>query len=81
MPRDRAGKSNIPEVEMRDLSRSEIESLIDEWILNERDRRILKRRMIDGICYEPLAEEFDLSVQRVKSIVYKSKEKLFRHLD
>lgn len=81
MPRDRAGKSNIPEVEMRDLSRSEIESLIDEWILNERDRRILKRRMIDGICYEPLAEEFDLSVQRVKSIVYKSKEKLFRHID
>ena len=66
---------------MRDLSRSEIESLIDEWILNERDRRILKRRMIDGICYEPLAEEFDLSVQRVKSIVYKSKEKLFRHID
>lgn len=66
---------------MRDLSRSEIESLIDEWILNERDRRILKRRMIDGICYEPLAEEFDLSVQRVKSIVYKSKEKLFRHLE
>ena len=65
---------------MRDLSRSEIESLIDEWILNERDRRILKRRMIDGICYEPLAEEFDLSVQRVKSIVYKSKEKLFRHI-
>lgn len=66
---------------MRDISRSEIESLIDEWILNERDRRILKRRMIDGICYEPLAEEFDLSVQRVKSIVYKSKEKLFRHLE
>ena len=66
---------------MRDLSRSEIESLIDEWILNERDRRILKRRMIDGVCYEPLAEEFDLSVQRVKSIVYKSKEKLFRHID
>lgn len=65
---------------MRDLSRSEIESLIDEWILNERDRRILKRRMIDGICYEPLAEEFDLSVQRVKSIVYKSKEKIFRHI-
>lgn len=65
---------------MRDLSRSEIESLIDEWILNERDRRILKRRMIDGVCYEPLAEEFDLSVQRVKSIVYKSKEKLFRHI-
>lgn len=65
---------------MRDLSRSEIEAAIDEWILNERDRKILKRRMIDGICYEPLAEEFDLSVQRVKAIVYKGKDKIYKHL-
>jgi DNA-directed RNA polymerase specialized sigma24 family protein len=58
------------------LSRSEIEKLIDEWILNERDRKILKRRLIDGICYEPLAEEFELSVRHVKKIVYKAEEKL-----
>jgi hypothetical protein len=49
-------QSQVQKKEMRDLSRSEIEALIDEWILNERDRKILKRRMIDGICYEPLAE-------------------------
>ena len=65
---------------MKDLSRSEIEAAIDEWILKERDRKILKRRMIDGICYEPLAEEFDLSVQRVKAIVYKGKDKIYKHL-
>ena len=63
-----------------DLSRSEIEAAIDEWILHERDRRILKRRLLDGCCYEPLAEEFDLSVRHVKNIVYKAQEKLFRHL-
>ena len=63
-----------------DLSRSEIEAAIDEWILHERDRRILKRRLLDGICYEPLAEEFDLSVRQTKNIVYKAQEKLFRHL-
>ena len=66
--------------EMPDLSRTEIESLIDEWILNERDRKILKRRLIDHICYEPLAEEFDLSVRRVKNIVYKGQDKMFCHL-
>lgn len=65
---------------MRDLSRTEINNLIEEWILNERDRRILKQRLLDGICYEPLAEEFGLSVQRVKSIVYKSQDKIFRHV-
>lgn len=63
-----------------DIPRSKIEFLIDEWIFSERDRMILKRRLLDGICYEPLAEEFDLSVRQVKKIVYKSQEKIFRHI-
>ena len=63
-----------------DLSRSQISNIIDEWIFNERDRAILKRRLLDGLCYEPLAEEFDLSVQQVKNIVYKAQNKLFKHI-
>lgn len=63
-----------------ELSRSQIEHLIDEWIFSERDRAIVKRRMLDGICYEPLAEEFDLSVRQIKKIVYKSQETIFRHV-
>ena len=63
-----------------DLSRSEWENLIDEYIFRERDRAILKRRLLDGICFEPLSEEFDLSVQQTKTIVYKSLEKLVKHL-
>lgn len=59
------------------LSRSQWVELIDEWIFNERDRNILRRRLLDGICYEPLAEEFGLSVRQVKAIVYKSENKLF----
>lgn len=62
-----------------ELSRTQILNLIDEWILNERDRAILKRRLLDGICFEPLAEEFGLSVRQVKNIVYKAEKKLFRH--
>lgn len=61
------------------ISNSEIEKAIDEWIHSERDRKILKRRLIDGICYEPLAAEFDLSVRRIKDIVYKAEARLFRH--
>lgn len=59
---------------------SRIEYLIDEHIHSERDRAILKRRLIDGICYEPLAEEFDLSVSQVKRIVYRQEQKLFKFL-
>ena len=63
-----------------DLSRTEIENLIDEWIFSERDRKILKRRLLDGICYEPLAEEFDLSVKQIKNIVYKNEDKIFKKI-
>ena len=65
------------------LSRSEIESLIDEWIIGrnaQRDRKIIKRRLIDGICFEPLAEEFELSVRQVKNIVYKTERIIFSHI-
>ena len=65
---------------MRDYSRTEITEAIDEWILNEKHRAILKRRLLDGICFEPLAEEFDMSVRQIKRIVYKSQEVLFRHI-
>lgn len=61
-------------------SNSEISTIIDEWIHSERDRAILKRRLIDGICFEPLAEEFDLSTRHVKTIVYKAQEALFKHI-
>ena len=63
-----------------ELSRSQIELLIDEWILHERNRAILKRRLLDGITYERLAEEFDMSVRQIKQIVYKSELILFRHI-
>ena len=68
---------------MIDYSRTQIETAIDEWIVGknaERDRKILKRRLVDGICFEPLAEEFDLSVIQIKRIVYKQEKKLLRYL-
>jgi len=63
-----------------DLSRSEVEHLIDEWIFSERDRKILKRRLLDGIIFDQLSEEFEMSVRQIKKIVYKGQEKIFRHI-
>lgn len=68
---------------MINRSRSEINDLIDEWVIGrnaERDRKILKRRLMDGITYDRLAEEFDLSVRQVKNIVYRREDELFRHI-
>ncbi len=66
-----------------DLSRSDIEQLMHEWMIGpnaERDRAILSRRLFDGITYERLAEEFSLSVRHTKTIVYEAEEKIFRHV-
>lgn len=65
---------------MIEYTNSQISNLIDEYVHSERDRAILKRRLIDGICYEPLAEEFELSVRHIKSIIYKEQEKIFTKL-
>lgn len=65
---------------LQELSRSEIHHLIDEYIHNERNRNVLKRRVTDGITYERLAEEFDMSVAQIKNIVYKSQDILNKHI-
>ena len=67
----------------RDLSRTEIEFAIDEWIVGknaERDRKVIRRRLIDGVTFERLAEENELSVSQAKRIVWKWSEIVFRHL-
>jgi DNA-directed RNA polymerase sigma subunit (sigma70/sigma32) len=64
------------ENELFEKPRSEWERLIDEWIFSERDRKILKRRLLDGITHEKIAEEFDMSDRQVRAIVKKSVARL-----
>ena len=55
--------------------------LIDQYIHSERDRAIVRRNLIDNIIFEDMEEEFGLSVRRLKDIVYKGMEKIFRHIN
>ena len=67
----------------RDISRTEIELAIDEWIIGknaERDRKVIRRRLIDGLTFERLAEEQELSVSQVRRIIWRGSEIIFRHL-
>lgn len=66
-----------------DLSRSQLEKLIEEWIIGdhgERNRAILRRRLFDGITFDDLAEEFDMSVRQIKTVVYKGEDKIFNRV-
>ena len=66
-----------------DISRSKYNELIYKWIIgknSEWNRKIMKRRLIDGITFERLAEEFNLSNRHVKNIVYKGMKIIIKHI-
>ena len=63
-----------------EYTNSQIKELILEHIHSQRDRKLLYRRLVDGITYERLGEEFDLSTVQVKRIIYKAEAILFRNI-
>ena len=63
-----------------EYSNSQIREIIGEYIHSERDRAILSRRLIYGITFERLAEEFDLSPRQTREIVRKGETQIFKHL-
>lgn len=70
----------MTKTENYNLSRSEWENLIDEWIFSERDRAMLKRNLLDGRTYEQIAEQFDMSTRQVARLIPKLQEKLFKRI-
>ena len=65
---------------VKEYSNSQISAVIDEYIHSKRNREQLKRRYVDGITFEKLSEEFELSVRQAKTIVYKAEKILFSHV-
>ena len=61
------------------LGRSDWEHLIDEWILSERYRTILKRKILDDWSHERIAEREGLSVNGVKKIIARCMNVLREH--
>ena len=61
-------------------SRQMIEETISSWIFNERNRRLLQRRLIDGITLEQIADEFELSPRHVSTLVKQGTETVLAHI-
>lgn len=55
------------------LTNSEIERRISEHIHSERDRRIMRMRLVDGMTYERIAETVEMSPRYIRSLVTKLK--------
>ena len=55
------------------LPNSEIEKKISEYIHSERDRRIMRMRFIDGLTYDRIAEQIEMSSVQIQRIVTRCK--------
>lgn len=69
------GKNNI----IDDHPREYWENLIDQWVYDWQARIMLKRHYLDGITYEALAEELDVSRTTVYNKIVKYSKKIFEH--
>jgi DNA-directed RNA polymerase specialized sigma subunit len=58
------------------LTNSELSERIDEHIHSERNRRIMRMKLIDGLTYERIAEIVEMSPRHIKRIVKASMESI-----
>ena len=63
-----------------DFPASVIDRAIAEWIHDQRDRRILHYKLVDGLTFERIAEIEGMSDRQVKRIVHGLHKRLMEHL-
>lgn len=64
-----------------EASRSKLSGIIDEWVLNETDRAMLRRNLIDGRTIEAIAEEFNYSPRQTQRRLSRGKAKIMMALN
>lgn len=60
------------------LTNSEIEHRISEHIHSNRDRKIMRMKLIDGYTYEKIAEIVQMSPRYIRSLVKRLSEKILK---
>lgn len=67
-------------IEDSNFDRYEWEDLIDRWIFDEKDRIILKRKFLDNVSLERIAEDLDMSPRQINRRFNKAKMQLFKRI-
>lgn len=63
-----------------EYSNSGMENLINEYIHKDRDKEIMRLRLIHGMTYEAIAEAVGMSNRQIYRIVSRDAAKLYRYL-
>lgn len=64
------------------LSYSQVETLIHEWIIGdhaERNRQMMVSRLLDGHTIEQVAEEAGLSYRYAAGVIRRCEAKIYKH--
>lgn len=64
---------------MKNYSRTELESLIDNYVLGlhaDRNRKIIKDKLINGFSIRDIASFYHLSETRIKTVIRTFKRKI-----
>ena len=63
-----------------EYSNSQIKELIQEYIHNEEDRKMLFLRLVNGKTFEQIGGIVSKDVKTVRKRIHRGEEILFRHL-
>ena len=63
------------------ISKSEVEKIIDDWVLDKLHREVLKLRHLDNLTYEEIAEKMNISDSLVKKIIYGNEDVIRQHMN
>ena len=66
---------------MIDYDNKQMSDYIDQYIHSERDRKVLKLRLLDNVKFDSIAEQMNYSPRHIKRIYYKAVHELFRMIN
>ena len=64
---------------IKEYSKSELEHLINEWVVGnnaQRNKRIIRDRLIKGLMIAELADKYNMSETRIKTVIRTFKRKV-----
>lgn len=54
--------------------------LINQWILSEKERNMVKDSLLNGLSFIEISEKYNISVRQAKNIIYRSQAIILHHI-
>ena len=65
---------------MPEYTNRRMQELIDDYVHNADDRKMLVMRLIDGLTFEQIAFNMKMTTKTVRTHIHEQEEILFKHI-